>query len=101
LVERINFAAGCLGRTDLPGVRGMIDRIATRGKQSSPQTFVNECIDMVGSLNVTDATREALVAHAQEGGDVSPGTAKDRAEFTRRCGEMFQMIAATSEFQFC
>jgi uncharacterized protein (DUF1800 family) len=101
LVERINFAAGCLGRTDLPGVRGMIDRIATRSKQLSTQAFVNECIDMVGSLNVTDATREALVAYAQEGGDVSLGTAKDQAEFTRRCGEMFQMIAATSEFQFC
>jgi uncharacterized protein (DUF1800 family) len=101
LVERINFAAGCLGRTDLPGVRGMIDRIATRGKQLSPDAFVNECIDMVGSLNVTDSTRQALVAYAQKGGDISLGTAKERGEFTRRCGEMFQMIAATGEFQFC
>ena len=102
LVERINFAAGCLGRTDLPGVRGMIDRIAARGNQLSPKAFVSECIDMVGSLNVTDATRQALVEYAQEGGDISLGTAaKERDEFTRRCGEMFQMIAATSEFQFC
>jgi hypothetical protein len=101
LVERINFAAGCLGRTDLPGVRGMIDRIAARGKQLSPEAFVNECIDMVGSLNVTDSTRQALVAYAQEGGDISLGAAKERDEFTRRCGEMFQMIAATGEFQFC
>jgi hypothetical protein len=79
----------------------MIDRIAARGKQLSPKALVNECIDMVGSLNVTDATRQALVAYAEEGGDINLGTAKDRAEFTRRCGEMFQMIAATSEFQFC
>jgi hypothetical protein len=56
---------------------------------------------MVGSLNVTDSTRQALVEYAQESGDISLGTAKERDEFTRRCGEMFQMIAATGEFQFC
>jgi len=31
----------------------------------------------------------------------SAGTAAERTEFTRRCGEMFQMLAATAEFQFC
>ena len=51
-------------------------------------------------VDLTDDTRQALVAHAQESGDLRHGTEADRAEFTRRAGEMFQMIASTSEFQF-
>ncbi|MBI3328360.1 MAG: DUF1800 domain-containing protein [Nitrospinae bacterium] len=101
LVERINFAAQYLGRTDLPGVRGLIDRLLSRGQRLSPEAFVDGCIDMVGCLNITDDTRQALVAHAQRGGELRHRTDAERAEFTRRCGEMFQMLASTSEFQFC
>jgi uncharacterized protein (DUF1800 family) len=100
LVERINFASEYLGRTDLPGVRDMIDRLMARGERLSPEAFVDGCIDMVGCLNVTDDTRRELVAHAQRGGELRHGTDAERAEFTRRCGEMFQMLAATGEFQF-
>ena len=100
LVERINFAADYLGQTDLPGVRGMIDRLMDQGDSLSPEQFVEGCLDMVGQLQLTDETRGQLVAHAQRGGDLNHGSDADRAEFTRRSGEMFQMIAATSEFQF-
>jgi hypothetical protein len=101
LVERINFAASFLGQTDLPGVQDMINRLMARGASLSPEAFVDGCIDMLGCLNVTADTRGELVAHAQRGGELRHGTAAERAEFTRRCGEMFQMLAATSEFQFC
>jgi len=101
LVERINFAAEYLGRTDLPGVQDMIHRLTARGVRLSPEAFVEGCIDMVGCLNVTDDTRRELIAHAQRGGELRHGTDAERAAFTRRCGEMFQMLAATSEFQFC
>jgi len=101
LVERINFAAEYLGRTDLPGVQDMIHRLMARGARLSPEAFVEGCIDMVGCLNITTDTRRELVAHAQRGGELRHGTAAERTEFTRRCGEMFQMLAATSEFQFC
>jgi hypothetical protein len=56
---------------------------------------------MIGCLNITADTRRELVAHAQQGGELRHGTAAERTEFTRKCGEMFQMLAATSEFQFC
>jgi uncharacterized protein (DUF1800 family) len=101
LVERINFASQYLGQTDLPGVRDMIDRLKARGARLSPEQFVDGCIDMVGCLNVTDETRQTLTTHAQQGGELRHGTAAERTEFTRRCGEMFQMLAATGEFQFC
>jgi uncharacterized protein (DUF1800 family) len=101
LVERINFAAEYLGRTDLPGVQDMINRLMARGEHLSPEVFVDGCIDMVGCLNTTADTRRELIAHAQRGGELRHGTAAERAEFTRRCGELFQMLAATAEFQFC
>jgi uncharacterized protein (DUF1800 family) len=101
LVERINFASSYLGRTDLPGVQDMVNRLMARGTTLSPEQFVDGCIDMVGCLNITADTRRELVAHAQRGGELRHANAAERAEFTRRCGEMFQMLASTSEFQFC
>jgi len=101
LVERINFAAEYLGRTDLPGVQDMINRLMASSASLSAEAFVDGCINMLGCLNITADTRRELVAHAQQGGEVRHGTAAERAEFTRRCGEMFQMLAATAEFQFC
>jgi uncharacterized protein (DUF1800 family) len=101
LVERINFASSYLGQTGLPGVRPLVDRLMARGARLSPDAFVEGCIDMIGCHNVTKDTREALIAHAKRGGDLRHGTDAERSEFTRRCGEMFQMLAATGEFQFC
>jgi hypothetical protein len=79
----------------------MIKRLAARGASLSPEAFVDGCIDMLGCLNITAETRGELVAHAQREGELRHGIAAERTEFTRRCGEMFQMLAATSEFQFC
>jgi len=101
LVERINFAAEYLGRTNLPGVQDIIHRLMARGARLSPEVFVDGCIDMIGCLNITADTRHELIAHAQRGGELRHGTAAERTEFTRRCGETFQMLASTSEFQFC
>jgi uncharacterized protein (DUF1800 family) len=101
LVERINFASQYLGQTDLPGVKALIDRLMAQGPRLSPEAFVDGCIDLVGCLNVTGSTRQSLVEHAQRQGELRHGTDAERAEFTRRCGEMFQMLASTGEFQFC
>jgi uncharacterized protein (DUF1800 family) len=101
LVERINFASQYLGRTDLPGVNAMIDRLMAQGPRLSPEAFVDGCIDLVGCLNVTGSTRRSLIEHAQRQGELRHGTDAERGEFTRRCGEMFQMLASTGEFQFC
>ena len=41
-----------------------------------------------------------MTAHAQKAGDLTHATSAERDDFTRRTGEMLQMIAATAEFQF-
>jgi hypothetical protein len=100
LVERINFASDILGNTDLPGVQSLVNRVMQRGETLSPDQFVDSCLDLTGPLDVTPDTLAELKAHAQKDGDLRHGTPAEREAFTRRTGEMFQMIAATAEFQF-
>ena len=96
LVERINFAADILGNTELPGVQSLVNRLRSQGDMT-PEQFVDGCLDLTGPLIVTGDTHSQLVAQAQGEGNVAAG---DTDNFTRRAGEMFQMIAATAEFQF-
>ena len=100
LVERINFAAELLGNTELDGVRGLVDRLMARGDTLTPEQFVDGCLDMTGPVQVTADTHAQLVAHASQEGNLSHSSDDERVTFTRRTGEMFQMIAATAEFQF-
>ena len=100
LVERINYASELLGNTELPGVKGLINRLMSRGDSLSPETFVDGCLDLIGPITVDDGTRSGLVAHAQKSGDLRHSSSSEQSDFTRRTGEMFQMIASTAEFQF-
>ena len=100
LVERINFAAELLGNTELDGVRGLVSRLMDRGDTLTPDQFVEGCLDMTGPVQVTPETHAQLLAHAAQEGNLSHGNDDERATFTRRTGEMFQMIVATAEFQF-
>jgi uncharacterized protein (DUF1800 family) len=100
LVERINFASDYLGQTDLPGVKSLVDRLMSTDNNLSPKGLVDGCLDLVGQLQVTDETYNELVSHAQREGDLKHQSDSEKGEFTRRSGEMLQMIAATSEYQF-
>ena len=93
----INYASDLLGNTELPGVKSLIGRLSAMGGTLAPAAFVDGCLDVIGPLRVDDATRSELVAHAQKSGDVNSTSG---ADFKRRTGEMFQMIASTAEFQF-
>ena len=100
LIDRINFASGMLGDTELPGVKSMIERIMAQGETLSAEQLVDGCLDMVGPMTVAEETRKELVNHAASSGQLRHGSDSERADFNRRAGEMFQMIATTSEFQF-
>jgi hypothetical protein len=79
----------------------MVDRLMARSSGAlSPEQFVDGCLDLVGPLDVAEETHRELLAHAQRGGETRHRTAAEKADFSRRAGEMFQMIAATAEFQF-
>ena len=100
LIDRINFASGMLGNTELPGVMSLIQRLMAQGETMNADQLVDGCLDLVGPMTVADETRNELVNHVSEGGELRHGSGAERADFTRRAGETFQMIATTSEFQF-
>ena len=100
LIDRINFASGMLGNTELPGVKSMIERIMAQGETLSADQMVDGCLDVIGPMTVAVETRKELVGHVAKSGELRHSTDSERADFTRRAGEMFQLISTTSEFQF-
>ena len=100
LIDRINFASGMLGDTELPGVKSLIERLMSQGQSMTADQLVDGCLDLVGPMTVAEETRQELVTHVAESGELLHSNDAERADFTRRAGETFQMIATTSEFQF-
>ena len=100
LVERVNFASGYLGDTRQPGVRAIVERLASMdGGVLSPQEIVAGCLDMVGPLEVDDETREALVSRVAEKGDTDLREDDNLGAAEGRVADLLRMIAATREYQ--
>ena len=100
LVERLNFATQQVGDANLPGVKSMIGRVAAEsdGLISSAR-LVDTCLDAMGVVAVSEDTREVLENFSANLGDleVSADNVSEYAE--QRIIQMFQMVAASHEFQ--
>jgi hypothetical protein len=70
------------------------------GDKLTPEQFVDGCLDLTGPVVLFPDTMGQLISHATQEGELSHGTDAEKTDFIRRSGEMFQMIAATAEFQF-
>ena len=99
-MSRVNFASDQVGNLDQPGVQAIIQRLSALGSTLSPEALVDNCLDLLGPLEVLPETRNALLAKAGGKGDARWGSAAEKAEFTRRVAEMLQLIVATREYQF-
>ena len=99
LVRRVNFAAGLMGDTSLPGIRLIVDELHQRGV-SAPEEFVDACLDLVGPLEFSEGTRSELLDQATEDGDLNWDTDEDSESSERKIGVMLALIAASRDFQF-
>ena len=99
LVRRINFAAGLLGNTSLPGVRTMVDSLKARNPQT-PAELVEGCLDVVGPIEVSDITRGELLAQAEETGELRWDTEENVKQSEQKVGLMLALIASSRDFQF-
>ena len=100
LNERINFAVEHIGDEEVPGVRKIVDRLSDTGGPLSPEEFTNQCLDLVGPLDVGDQTRETLLEYAASGGTLDLGTPEEREKSVPRIIHMLQMIVSSKEYQF-
>ncbi len=92
LIRRINFFADLVSEVDRPGIRRIIDDLSSNGR--SPEQVVDECLDLLGCLEINDDSRAELVEHAAANGD----TESSRSE--ERISELLQLIVSLREFQF-
>ena len=95
LVRRVNFAAGLLGDTSLPGVQSIIANLRERGSMT-PAQLVEACLELSGPVEVGEATYSELLEQARQGGDLS----WDSDDAEKRVGVMLALIAASRDFQF-
>ena len=100
LVERVNFATNELTDLGKPGVRSIVDRLASEdGGVFSPEQLVDGCLDLMGPLDVSEETRSTLVEHVSRQGALSlKGHVRGDAG-ERRVGELLGLIATTKEYQ--
>ena len=95
LVERINFTADQVGNLNHPGIRSIVERLGAEGA-TNPEALVDRCLDMLGSYELAEETREQLIDHVARGGDLNPGS----DDYSNRVGQALQLIVSTQEFQF-
>ena len=100
LVERINFVGDQVGNLDLPGVKLIADRMNAGTSPLSAEDFVGGCLDLIGPIDVSDKTRNALIEHAKQGGELRRASEDDRRNVANKVGEMLQLISATAEYQY-
>ena len=83
----------------MPGVQDIVSRVRSQGAVS-PEQLVESCLDLIGPVEVTERTRQEMVAHAQQAGEVRWDTEGASSTSTRRVAEMLQLIASSREYQF-
>jgi uncharacterized protein (DUF1800 family) len=99
LMKRINFSADMMGDIEKPGIQSLVQRIEARG-DSSPEEFVDGCLDLMGPLDVEGANRQQLVDHATETGSLHWGTDNEARTSAERVGEMLQLVVSLREYQY-
>ncbi len=96
LMRRINFTADLVGDVERPGVQSIIDRLRANG-DLSPEAFVDNCLDLMGPLEVNAETRQELIDHAAAGGALTWGDASASAD---RVSELLQLIVSLRDYQY-
>ena len=101
LVERVNFVGRELGHVKNPGVRRIIDRLASErsGMSFSPEELVERCLDLMGPILVEENTQAALVEYASREGVLNLEGCQPGGRSEQRVGDLLRLVASTREFQ--
>ena len=94
LSERVGFVERQFEDLSKPGVRDMVDRVGSL--DDDPSQLVDRCLDLLGSINVSEQTYDSLVAYAKELSSIE----NDDAEGSVGVHNLLQMTASTVDYQF-
>ena len=96
LVERVNFAAGEMGRVESPGIQAIIKRLSSEGTTISAEQLVDGCLEVLGCYQLSEDNHSLLLSHAQPAASLNTNS----QEFALTVGQMLQLIVSTQEYQF-
>jgi len=101
IVERVNFSFDVWSNNNAPEVLAITDRLAIHGT-SDPETVVEQCLDLMGPLALTEeGSKEAIIQHVEKGGPVNYGDvgSESRDVASKRVAEILALISASKEYQ--
>ena len=99
LMRRVNYTAELIGDTSRPGIQSIIARLKAQGTQS-PQQIVENCLDLLGPLDVNPESMTELTGFVGERGDFDWDSAESTQTSTERVGELLQLIVSLREYQY-
>ena len=99
LMKRINFCADMVGDVSNPGIQSIVGRIRAKGNLDSEQ-LVDTCLDLMGPLDVTSESRQLLVDHATEFGQLSWDSDQDVSNSSEKVGELLQLVVSLREYLY-
>ena len=95
LLERVNYTAGEMGRINAPGIRAIIERLASPGTTVSAEHLLEGCLQMLDGYQLMDETHKLLLAHARAG-SVLDTSSKEFAQFV---GQLLQLLTLEIAFK--
>lgn len=100
-VERVNFAARIISNPDKLGIREIINRIKSLGENGSmsPDDLVDNCLTVLGPLDVLDSTRSGLKKYASKYGHLSWEENHSADQFDKAAVAVIQLVVSSQEYQ--
>ena len=100
LMERLNFASQQLGDMDKPGVNSMVRNIMESEEGViPPEGLVDKCLDQLGAIEVSSATRNVLVNFAAEDRLPEAGSVESNQKSEQKILDMLRLVVVVPEFQ--
>ncbi|MDE2778082.1 MAG: DUF1800 domain-containing protein [Chloroflexota bacterium] len=96
LVERVNFAAGEMGRLDSPGIQDIVSRLSSRGNVISADDLLDGCLELLGGYELMQDTRDLFLSQAVKVSELNTSS----EDFADQVSQLLQLIVATQEYQF-
>lgn len=100
LTERVGFVSEQLGDLQKPGITKIIhDILDSRADDLDAEICVDECLDHLGAVKVSDPVRAALIEFAEGTGLVETDLSTDRNSAEKKLSTILSVIGANPEFQ--
>lgn len=91
LIERINYASGEISNTNSKGVKKIIE-IVLQKNISYPNEVLNNCLEALGYIEITENTKKIISDHIEKN--------KFNSE-EEKILDILKLIVSTPDFQYC